>query len=544
MHKPEVLTVLDHEVIVRRAPDDSLRMIYLQGHPGGQSIATRRSPDNGRSWSAPLPLVELPTDRGTFLGCQMVFDQRGELHLFSLNDGGGGVDDVGEGERALHNEITDKRLDIWHAYSSHGLRTWSPPRPIWKGFTGAMNSVILSKNGRLVYPFSYMTSRTWRNRGAGLDAFTFMGKYDCTALFSDDDGRSWKLANSINVTVPDTVYAYGAVEPVILQLKDGRLWMLVRTQLGRFWESFSDDGSCWSRPQPTAIVSSDSPAGLVRLDDGRIVLLWNNCQRFPYAYGGRHVIHAAISSDEGQTWHGCREVARDPRRNEPPPLSGDYGTAYPLPVATREGKVIYSTGQGAGRIMLMSLDPEWLMATSHKADFTSASDEWAVFGTKGVQFVDHPERAGEKALRIGKVAEDWPAVAVWNFPAGPNGRLTLRFRLTPGHAAIGVGLADHFSPPFDLEDRFHNLATISIASDSRLLGAVLEAGRSYALKLNWSCREGCCGVALDGRSLGMVPLRHESCGASYLRLGSPAGKPAAGALLVEGVEVEIADFLQ
>ena len=141
-------------------------------------------------------------------------------------------------------------------------------------------------------PFSYMTSRSWRNRGGGLDAFTYTGQFDSTLIYSDDAGDTWHLANSLRTPAPNLGPVYGAVEPVVIQLKDGRVWMLIRTQLGRFWESFSEDGANWSRPQPTSIINSDSPAGIVRLDDGRIVLLWNGCLRFPYAYGGRHVLHA------------------------------------------------------------------------------------------------------------------------------------------------------------------------------------------------------------------------------------------------------------
>ena len=52
-------------------------------------------------------------------------------------------------------------------------------------------------------------------------------------------------------------------------------------------------------------------AGLVRLPDGRMVLLWNECMRYTYAHGGRHVLHGAISDDDGTSWRGLREVARE-----------------------------------------------------------------------------------------------------------------------------------------------------------------------------------------------------------------------------------------
>ncbi len=144
---------------------------------------------------------------------------------------------------------------------------------------------------------------------------------------------------------------------MVLELEDRRVWMLMRTQMGRIYESFSDDGASWSKPRPSRFISSDSPAGILRLDDGRIVLFWNNCLRFPYAYGGRHVIHAAISDDDGDTWRGYREVGRDPLRNEPPPTKGDFGTAYPFPATTADNAVIVRTGQGEGRVRVIRMDP-------------------------------------------------------------------------------------------------------------------------------------------------------------------------------------------
>jgi hypothetical protein len=433
---------------------------------------------------------------------------------------------------------------------------------VWKGYTGALNSVLQMANGRILLPFSHFTARTWGQRGPGLDAFTFTGQFDSTLIYSDDAGDTWGLANSLSVPVPDIVSAYGAVEPVVLQLQDGRVWMLIRTQQGRFYESFSPDGAAWSPPQPTSILSSDSPAGLVRLEDGRIVLFWNNCLRFPYAYGGRHVLHAAISEDEGKTWRGYREVARDPRRHEPPPPGGDFGTAYPFPTVVNGGKVIYCTGQGAGRVLLMLLDPDWLLETSQKADFSDGAEEWATFGTQGVEFVAHPEKPGAKVLSLRKTDPDWPAAAVWNFPSGRQGRLHLRLKLNPGFAGALVGLTDHFSVPFDLEDRFNNLFNLDLGVRSGPVrasavrsepvrtsasrrnyeqGARLTPGRWHDLLLEWDCAGRECRVLVDGRSTGVLPLLRETAGVCYLRLRSTAEQTDNAGFLVESVEADISN---
>ena len=34
----------------------------------------------------------------------------------------------------------------------------------------------------------------------------------------------------------------GAIEPVVVERKDGTIWMLIRTTRGQFWQSTSSDG--------------------------------------------------------------------------------------------------------------------------------------------------------------------------------------------------------------------------------------------------------------------------------------------------------------
>ncbi len=551
--KPRLLAMLDYSMLIVKLPDGTL-MGCGESNVGGVLQATARySNDDGATWSDPETLFKLPEKSGIFGLCEALLDRDGEVHVFFINNPANADPTAGEREGVLVGELVGRRLDIWHARSSHGRTQWRPATMIWKGYTGALNSVIQMSNGRsrrtgrILLPFSCLTSRAWRKPREGLDAFTFTGQFDSTAVYSDDGGDTWRLASSVRTPVPDIVSAYGAVEPVVLQLNDGRVWMLIRTQMGRFYESFSDDGALWSTPRPTAIRSSDSPAGLVRLPDGRIVLLWNNCLRFPYAYGGRHLLHAAVSDDEGKTWRGCREVARDPRRLEPPPPGGDFGTAYPFPTLANEGKVIFRTGQGAGRVQLMLLDPDWLLETSRRADFSAGQDEWATFGTRGVEFSAHPTKPDANVLSIRKTDPDWPAAAVWNFPSGLDGRLRMRMMLKPGFAGALVAITDHFSVPFDSEDALNSLFNLEIERGGRLLGrAKLDPMRWHDLLLEWQYAKRQCRVQLDGREVGALPLRRETTGACYLRLRSTAEHTDAtlrstspAGFLVESVEVDV-----
>ena len=224
--------------------------LFLRNASGFRGLAARDSRDNGRTWGEVRNLAPLPSDEGAWGSPEPLVDRDGELHVFLL--------------KPRKKAPAGLDIDIHHMKSSEGRTRWQPPRRIWAGYTGSLNGVIQTRGGRIILPFSYMTKRTWADRGKGFDAFTYMGTFDCTVLYSDDRGETWhESPTPLKVTAPD-LGTYGAIEPVVVERGDGRVWMLLRTQHGRFYESLSDDGRAWSRPRPTRNLSPDSPAGLAR----------------------------------------------------------------------------------------------------------------------------------------------------------------------------------------------------------------------------------------------------------------------------------------
>jgi len=511
--------------------------------------------DNGRTWGEPSTLFSLPRNEGTFGYYDFLVDRAGEMHFFFLLD-----PSTGASWRRTHRQAPAKEaeLDIWYIKSTAGGTAWQAPKQIWQGRGGDLLSVIQLRSGRLLLPISYRTHRSWGKRGDGFDAYTYSGQFDSSALYSDDNGESWHQSPSVlRTTTPDIETIEGAVEPVALQLKDGRVWMLIRSQMGRFYESYStDDGNTWSPAVPTSLISSDSPPGLVRLSDGRIVMFLNRNLRFPYAYGGRHVLHAAISDDDGRTWHGYREVVRDPLRQEPPPPDGDFGPAYPYPAVTKDDKVLLAlacaTGTRSGqpddlpgfvsrqKRDLTLLDPAWLSETSQRTDFSTGLDDWSAFGVKGVELIANPTRSGSQVLSIRKTEAHWPAAAVWNFPMGARGHVRLNLMLKPGFGGALIGLTDHYSVPYDETDRFYNVYNLAIGADGSLPdGGKLEPNHWHHLDMDWdtAVRQG--RVVIDGHQVVVLRMQHESDGISYVRLRSTALYTDPAGFLVDSVEAEI-----
>jgi sialidase-1 len=131
-------------------------------------------------------------------------------------------------------------------------------------------------------------------RGGNLHAFVF---------YSDDGFQTWKRSTD-SMTAPGR----GCHEPTIVELKDGRLFCLLRNTNRRQYFSISEDGGDhWTKPAPTVLTSPESPAIVKRIPStGDLLVIWNNVaskSNWP-----RIPLTAAISRDEGETWTNFRDV--------------------------------------------------------------------------------------------------------------------------------------------------------------------------------------------------------------------------------------------
>jgi hypothetical protein len=383
-----------------------------------------------------------------------------------------------------------------------------------------------------------------------------------TCVYSDDNGETWKKSPA-QLTAPRYTdfngSGYGACEPVIIELKDGRVYMLARTETGRLYESYSKDGVYWEPLVPSRFLGTDAPANFLRLEDGRILLFMNACEKPTRVngagvYGGRDVLHAAISDDEGETWRGFREVYRDPTRNESPPKRGDRGTAYPMPYRAPDGDVIVMTGQGrAGGTILF--DPDWLLETHAADDFSDGLGQWSVFkafGTpdywwrdrvQGPVLIDHPDSPGAKALHLRRPDEKAGDGAVYNFPMGTSGALTLRLQLRTGFGGAVITLMDRFFNPTDERAEIECPFTLNIQPDGHIsLADQLVANRWYTLRFEWNLEKRICVVFVDNvPTVYLKQAYREPMGVNYVRFRSSADEVDTAGMLIESVSVEIAN---
>jgi hypothetical protein len=142
-------------------------------------------------------------------------------------------------------------------------------------------------------------------------------------------------------------------------------------------------------------------------------------------------------------------------------------------------------------------------------------------------------------LEVRKAEKDWPSGAVWNFPLGSKGELKLQMMLRPGSSGTLLGLTDHFSVPWDLEDKFYNVFSLPILATGEIFpGVKLESGRWYDLTLKWNTDRRECQVLLNGRAVGVVQDNRRAGGINYLRVRSTAAQ-ADGGIWLRAVSADV-----
>lgn len=100
------------------------------------------------------------------------------------------------------------------------------------------------------------------------------GHHRVITYTSMTNGLNWIRSNVIDMG--GVGHHSGVKESTVEQSKDGRLWMLMRTNWGVFWESYSDnEGLTRKNIKPTKIDTSSAPGMLKRLQSGRLFLVWN-----------------------------------------------------------------------------------------------------------------------------------------------------------------------------------------------------------------------------------------------------------------------------
>ena len=404
--------------------------------------------------------------------------------------------------------------------------------------------------------------------------------------YSDDDGLSWNHSDvePTPLHVPTGAHQgprwqNPGIEPTVVEMKDGRLWMILRTAQDRHYQCFSrDGGESWTTPEPSPFYGTITMPRIGRLSDGRLLFIWNNTTPLPElspddpikavlpltsrdgtwedVFTNRSALHAAISEDEGKTWRGFRELYLDTRRN-----AADYAESGGIDhsvhqsqfVETDGGKILVAFGQHPLHRAMVLFDQDWLYETSRETDFSEGLEDWCVykfvaeirghcsFNRKtGAYLADHPDRPGDKVLHVRRPEDPSLLIendgAVWNFPAGLSGELTTLVLLPEGSQGFRINLSDRWFNPIDTT-AWH-FAMYSLVPE-------LTQGVWHELRFRWDGlspeKDQYCKLFLNASADPiLLPLNRESeHGISYVHFISNASSPDPAGLMIESVKVNL-----
>jgi len=206
---------------------------------------------------------------------------------------------------------------LWHTMvmtSTDGGDTWSQPRELVAGDIGGRgpvkNKPIILQSGRWIAPASVETETRW----------------DCFVDISEDDGNTWIKSEMVPID-HGRLMDKGIIQPTLWESEPGEVHMLTRSTEGFIYRSDSENGGMtWCQAYPTDLPNNNSGIDLVKLKNGKLVLVYNPVQG---NWVERTPIALRVSDDNGLTWRD--ELILD--HNEAPKTSHDVEFSYPAIVS-------------------------------------------------------------------------------------------------------------------------------------------------------------------------------------------------------------------
>ncbi len=226
-------------------------------------VVVSTSSDNGKTWKEVLAIDPDGAGPVQAFDPQAWIDPDGKLWIFWSHTG--------------------EKSGVWAVSANDGDKEkplWSAPKRLTDGIM--MCKPIVLSTGEWILPASIRDI-----------------KNSARVVVSVDKGINWKERGAADV--PKDFQACD--EHMIVERKDGSLWMLVRTSYG-IGESFSPDrGITWSSLTPSQIKHTTSRFFISRLKSGNLLLVKNGPMDMR-TEGPRQrcYLMAFISKDDGKTW--------------------------------------------------------------------------------------------------------------------------------------------------------------------------------------------------------------------------------------------------
>lgn len=159
-------------------------------------------------------------------------------------------------------------------------------------------------------------------------------------LLASHDGADWRTRALLSPPFPQ-----GLIQPS-LAVTDGALLLVARNpSQGALWTGWSRDGTDWTLSTASGFSNPGSPAALLRLHSGHLLLVLNDSPRL------RNPLSATLSLDQGITWTRPRAA-----------VSGDGDWAYPAVAQSADGTIELLYSHDRARIQHVRFNEAWILS--------------------------------------------------------------------------------------------------------------------------------------------------------------------------------------
>lgn len=264
------------------------------------------SDDDGRTWSKPILAVD-PDGPGpvrAFDPCLWI-DPQGRLWLFWAQCDTERRDAEGRGWGKAPGPGVRETWGMCAPDPTEARPQFSDPRPLFGGVT--MNKPIVAADGR------WLACASW-----------WFHEDSPGVVQSIDQGENWKrIGAPHHPDAADRTFD----EHMVVERRDGSLYMLVRTKYGIGESVSTDGGHTWSDVAPAPLAHTSSRFCLRRLRSGRLLLIKHGTLT---ECSGRSHLSAYLSDDDGTSWQGglvldARDGVSYPDVAQPPDDTQDDG---------------------------------------------------------------------------------------------------------------------------------------------------------------------------------------------------------------------------
>lgn len=275
------------------------------------------STDEGQSWSQPVLAID-PPGRIRAADPVLWIDPLQRLWLFWMQSA------------CRDGNPFDGRGGVWGIHCSDPDRrhpAWTPPSRVAHGVM--MNKPTVAANGDWLLP-----TAVWRNRSNRPRAHTLPDEEFSQVTRSTDHGETFHRLGRAGV--PERTVD----EHMIVERRDGSLWMLVRRSDGVGEAVSADGGKTWQANRAPVFPGPNSRFHIRRLRSGRLMMINH------HEFTGRSHLTAMLSEDDGMSWP--HKLLLDER----------HDVSYPDAVESPDGRIhiIYDRCRvGHGEILLQTL---------------------------------------------------------------------------------------------------------------------------------------------------------------------------------------------